>query len=141
MGDLIHVKSAPVSENVSPGVTPGIMFSRSGTTPTGSYLKIGDVISGPVGQPIFGKNRVVKLRVTNGNNVVSNTVLRLQQRTGLNTVADISGAEITIPAGSYSATVSIDVALQNDPELCCYIVSGSSLQNPVVIVFLYPDYS
>ena len=137
---IIEMIPPPVSENTSPGVTPGVVFSRSGTVTTGGYLQAASVISSNCGYPIFGKNKIVKIRITNASVVATDTVVRFQVRTGLATFADLTGAQITILSGFYSAVASVDIHLPEDPEISCYLVSGSNLSNPIVNCFLYPDY-
>lgn len=138
---MIEIIPPPPTEDVSPGVTPGFVFSKDGTCGVGTYLRIGSVISSDSGHPIIGKNKITRIRATNVNAVASNTVIQFQERTARLTRSDIAGASITIPSGAYNASVDIDVSLPVDVELCCYNKSGATLSNVVVNVFLFPDYS
>lgn len=138
---MFEIFPPPPSTNTSPGVTPGFLFSKDGNTTVGSYLRIGSVISSNAGQPVIGKNRLVKMRVTCQSNAGSNCTFRLRRRTGVSTFVDITGSDIVIPAGSYNASADYDLALPEDVELAAYLVSGSTLSNVVLNVFLYPDYS
>jgi hypothetical protein len=139
--EMIREFPAPTSANTSPGVTPGFVFTKEGNCTVGTYLRIGSVITSDSGHPIIGKNKLVRIRVTCGANVGSNTVIQIQSRTAVGTRADIAGASITIPAGTYKASASFDIALGTDVELCAYNKSGSTLQNVVMNVFLFPDYT
>ncbi len=141
MGELIKKNPPSVSANISPGVTPGFVFAKDGNCTVGSYLRIGAVITSDAGHPIIGKNKLVRIRITAASAVGSNTVVQIQRRTAVGTRSDIAGASITIPAGQYSASATFDIALGTDPELCAYNKSGSTLQNVVMNVFLFPDYS
>lgn len=141
MAEMIREFPSPISVNTSPGVTPGVIFSRPGTITTGGYLEAGTVVSSNCGFPIFGKNKIVRVRATNASNVGTNTVIRFQIRTGLATFSDLPDSDITILAGSYFAVKEMSVSLPTDPELACYLVSGSNLSNVIVNCFLYPDYS
>jgi len=141
MSEMIREFPSPASVNTSPGVTPGFLFSKDGSCGVGTYLRIGSVITSDAGHPIIGKNKLVRIRITCASNVGSNTVVQIQKRTAVGTRSDIAGASITILAGTYSASATFDIALGTDPELCAYNKSGSSLSNPVMNVFLFPDYS
>lgn len=133
----------PASQSAltSPGVTPGVAFGRSSTVSVGGYLQAAGVVSSNCGYPIFGKNKIVRVRATNSSIVGTNTVIRFQVRTGLNTFTDLVGSDVTILAGNYSVSTQLEVSLPEDPELSCYILSGSNLSNPIVNCFLFPDYT
>jgi hypothetical protein len=141
MGEIIREFPAPTSANTSPGVTPGFIFSKDGSCGVGTYLRIGSVISSSSGHPIIGKNKIVKIRVSVSSEVGSNTTIQIQARTAVATRSDIAGASIVIPAGQYTATATMDVALPDNVELCAYNKSGSTVSNIVMNVFLYPDYT
>jgi hypothetical protein len=141
MGNIVNIIPSPTSENTSTGVTPGFVFSKDGNTGVGTYLRIGSVVTSDAGHPIIGKNILVRMRATVKNTIGTDTVIQLQERTAVNTRTDIAGAAITIPAGQYKASVTLDVPLPEDVELCAYNKSGATLSNVVVNVFLFPDYT
>jgi len=122
------------------GVTPPFLFSKSGGTAVGAYLYVGQVVSSVTGQLIVGTNQMVKITASNGNTLGSNTVIQFQRRTGVSSFTDIVGASITIPSGSYSAHAELatPVALGPDWEIACYNKSGSSLNNPIVLMYVEP---
>lgn len=122
------------------GVTPPFIFSKSGGTAVGSYLYVGQVVTSKTGQDILGTNKLVKIGVSNASNLASNTVVQFQRRTGLATFVDIAGAAATVPSGSYksSTILSSPVAIGPDWEISCYNKSGSSLSDPIVILYVVP---
>jgi len=136
--NLFEEFSAPWFAQVSPGVSPGFVFSKDGNVTVGTYLRTGDVQTNNTGQPIFGANHLIRMRVSAGGNAVSNTVIQLRARTAVSTFSDIAGASITLTAGNYTATTELDVILPNNVELCAYNKSGGSLSNVVLVLFLMP---
>lgn len=121
------------------GVTPPFFFSKAGSAGAGTYLRVGEAVSSNTGMTIVGANTIVKLVVSNGSAVGSNTVIQIQKRTAVNTFVDIASASITILTGAYSATSSgLSIALGTNEELSAYVKSGSSLDNPVFGVYVVP---
>lgn len=137
MGKLITISNPPWQTVTSPGVSPPFTFSRQGNTNTGAYLGTGQVGTDDTGQPIFGTNRLVRLRVSVSQTVSSDTTLQLESRAGENTRSIIQGASITIPNGQYTSIRELDVVLPDDVELCVRVSSGSCA-NPVLVAFLLP---
>jgi len=101
------------------------------------FLRVGSASSGLTGFPIYGKNRLVQLRISNSSNVSSDTTIQLYERTGESTFSAIQDAAITILTGSYEAQKAFDLTLTDNVELSAKVVSGS-LSNPVLNVFLMP---
>jgi hypothetical protein len=122
------------------GVTPPFLFSKSGGCAVGAYLYVGQVVSSKTGQVIIGSNNIVKLTASNSGNLASNTVIQLQRRTGVSTFTDIVGASVTIPSGQYNAHVQLSpiIAIGADWEISCYNKSGSSLGDPIILVYAEP---
>jgi hypothetical protein len=123
------------------GVTPPFVFSKSGGTAVGSYLYVGQAVTSKTGQEIVGTNRIVKVGVSNSANVAANTKIQFQRRTALSTFVDIAGAEATIPSGSFrtTATLPSPVSIGPDWEISCYNKSGSTLSDPIVVLYLIPE--
>lgn len=121
------------------GVTPPFFFSKSGNASVGTYLRVGESVTSNTGMTIVGTNKIVKIVASNGSNVGSNTVVQIQKRTAVNTFVDLAGASITIPSGSYTATISsLSITLGLNEELSAYVKSGSTLDNPIVGVYVIP---
>lgn len=135
---LIKLIAGAWYTQVSPGVSPGFIFSENGAITTGKYFRVGSATSEKTGQPIFGRNKLVKLRISNSVNVGNDTVVQLQKRTGLTTFVDITGASITIPSGHYTSTAQVDIILDDNVEISAYNKSGSTIYDPVLILFLLP---
>lgn len=109
------------------GVTPPFFFGRVSGGGAGTYLTINGLATNKVGQIVRGLNTLVGMTVTTSANISgANAVVQLQQRTALNTFVDISGASITIPIGTYSATAVLAVALPSNVEISAYIKSGTT---------------
>lgn len=131
--ELLAVGSA------SGGVTPPFIFSKSGNASAGTYLRTGEAVTSKTGQIIKGDNVIVEISVSNANNVGSNTVVQIQRRTALNTFSDVAGASVTIPSGTYKGTnSSLTISFGPDEEMSAYVKSGSTLNNPVLVVYLTP---
>ena len=123
-----------------PGVTPPFIFSKSGGTGVGSYLFVGNVASNKSGQIIVGSNTIIKMIVSTSGTVASNTIVQLQRRTGVSTWTDIVGAAITINAGNYSdVTTGLNINIGPDYELACYVKSGVTIQDAILILFVIPQ--
>lgn len=121
------------------GVTPPFFFSKAGNATVGTYLRVGEAVSSNTGMTIVGTNQIVKLVISNGSAVGSNTVIQIQKRTGLATFTDISGAAITITSGNYKASSSgLSISLGTDEEISAYVKSGSTITNPVFGVYVTP---
>jgi hypothetical protein len=129
--------SAPGS--ASNGVTPPFFMSKAGNAAVGTYLRVGEAVSSNTGMTIVGDNSINKLVISNGNNVASNTVVQIQRRTAVNTFSDITGASITIPAGTYKASLDgLSITLNTDEEISAYVKSGSTLSNAVFGIYIVP---
>lgn len=121
------------------GVTPPFLFSRGGNLPTGTWFKIGDVVSSQTGQPIAGNNKIVKISLTNYNTVLNTTRVQIARRTSRTTWEDVSGAYIDILANGYKADRSgMSVVLPTNAELGAYVDTGSALKDAVMEVYLIP---
>ena len=122
------------------GVTPPFVMSKSGNATVGTYLRVGESVSSNTGQLIKGVNYLIEMSVSNGSNVASNTVLQVQRRTGVNTFVDLAGASVTIPAGSYKATnTGLTISIGPDEEISAYVKSGSTLDNPILMIYCTPQ--
>jgi len=135
--NLIDITSPPWFTVVSPGVSPAFVFSYRASLSSGQFLDTGNVSTYDTGQPIFGKNKLTRLRVSVEGNVNQNTTFSLYRRTDANTKTAIAGASITIDAGHYTASASYDIDLPPDIELCASVTAGSC-KAPVLAVFLMP---
>jgi len=137
---LIELMAPPWYSQTSPGVTPPFLFTENGNVGINKWLRIGNVDSSLTAFPIFGRNRIVKMRAAAQGTVTTDTVIQLYDRTAITTYSLIAGATITIPAGQYEGSIqySPSISLREDVELAAKIVSGSTLQNPVLCVFLMP---
>ena len=131
--ELLAVGSA------SGGVTPPFIFSKSGNASAGTYLRTGEAVTSATGQIIKGDNLIVEISVSNAKVVGTNTVVQIQRRTALNTFSDVAGASVTIPSGTYKGTNSgLTISFGPDEEMSAYVKSGSTLNNPVLVVYLTP---
>ena len=131
--ELLAVGSA------SGGVTPPFIFSKSGNASAGTYLRTGEAVTSATGQTIKGNNLIVEISVSNANVVGTNTVVQIRRRTALSTFSDVVGASVTIPSGNYKATnSSLTISFGPDEEMSAYVKSGSTLSNPVLVVYLTP---
>lgn len=131
--ELLAVGSA------SDGVTPPFVFSKSGNAASGTYLRTGEAVTSATGQPIKGSNTIVEIAVSNANVVGTNTVVQIQRRTALATFSDVTGASVTILSGNYKAINSgLSVSFGPDEEMSVYVKSGSTLSNPVLVVYMTP---
>jgi len=135
--NLIEVTDPPWYSSVSPGVSPAFTFSRQANVGTGSFLSTGQVETSETGQPIFGRNKLSRMRVAVSGAVGSPVTFSLSYRTGVNTRVFITGADITIPTGEYTSSNTYNIYLPDDVELCVSVSSGGC-RNPVLIVFLLP---
>jgi hypothetical protein len=124
------------------GVTPFYQYSRAGTLLTaGTYLNVGTISSGVVGQLVTGTNKIVRIAITTSAAVgTAPAVFQIQRRTGVTTFSDIAGANISIPVSSYKANLllSTPVSLNADEEISAYIKSGSP-SNPLLLIFVTPS--
>jgi hypothetical protein len=136
--NLFDEFAAPWFAQVSPGVSPGFVFAKDGNVTVGTHLRTGDVQTSKTGQPIFGTNKLIRMRVSSAIVAVTNTVIQLRKRTAVSTFSDIAGALITLSAGNYTATAELDIVLPENVELCAYNKSGSALSNVVLVLFLMP---
>lgn len=134
----IEMTTPPWYTQVSPGVTPGFLFSEKGNVGGNKWLSCGNVVSGNTGYPIFGKNKLVRLRVSNKSIVDSDTIIQVYDRTNINTRSVISGATVTIKNGEYQGVADLDINLRENVEMCAKIISGDTLKDPVLNVFLLP---
>ena len=122
------------------GVVPPFIFSKSGGTGTGAYLKVGEVLTSKAGHPVIGNNYIASIYATNSTTVGSVTRVQIQKRTGVSTFTDISGAYVDIASGQYKSTnTGLKIAIGADEELSCYNKSGDNLVDPVVAVYIYPQ--
>lgn len=122
------------------GVTPPFVFSKAGNATLGTYLRTGEAIGSVTGQLIKGMNNIVEVNVSNGNAVGSTTRLQLQRRTARTTFTDITGAFVDIPSGNYKGkNTGLSISLGPDDEVCVYVKSGSTLDNPIVTLFVSPQ--
>ena len=138
-GPIFQTKS-PFDATGGSGVVPPFFFTRGGTNPTGTYLKVGDVVTSDTGQSIPGLNYIVKLVAALSDTVATTTRIQFTRRTGVSSWADITNGYIDIPAGEYTATrTGIVIAIGPDAEVGCYIKSGSSCRNPIVGIFVVPQ--
>jgi hypothetical protein len=135
--NLIEVTDPPWYSAVSPGVSPAFSFSQQANVGTGSFLSTGQVETSETGQPIFGRNKLSRMRVSVSRTELTPVTFSLSYRTGANTHVFITGADITIPAGEYTSSDTYNIDLPDDVELCVSVTSGSC-RNPVLIVFLLP---
>lgn len=125
--------------SVTNGVLPPFIFSKAGNAGTGTYLRTGEAITSNTGQIIKGSNTISQISVSNGSNVATTTRVQLQRRTGVNTFVDVASGFVDITSGTYSGTVSgLSVAWGPDWEMSAYVKSGSTLDNPVLVVYLLP---
>lgn len=134
-----------LSTNLGAGVSPFYQFTTNGALGQGSYLSVGQVPSNQVGALVPGTNHITKMAITTSQLVNFAATLQVQIRTGLGTFSDISGAALTIPGGNtaYKANIVFGspIAIGPDVEISVYYKSGggTSLQNPVVLVFVQPN--
>lgn len=113
-----------------------MVLSRGGTVGAGTYLQAGGTLLNATGIVMPAYCRLVGLTVSNGANVGSNTVLQLRSRTAVATFVDIAGTTITIPSGSYKASLTgLNVDLGNI-EISAYNKSGASLSSPILTLYL-----
>jgi hypothetical protein len=130
---LVSTDSQSVIEEIwqkvkgASGVTPPFFFGRPSGGGAGTYLQINGVATNKLGQIVIGSNNLIKISVTTSA-ITTGAVIQIKQRTAVNTFVDISGAQVTIPSGSYSATVTFGtiIALPTNVEISAYIKSGST---------------
>lgn len=122
------------------GVTPPFTFSKAGNAGPGTYLRTGEAVTSSTGQPIKGLNYLVEMRCTNGSNVGAVTRVQLQRRTAVSTFVDITGAFVDIPIGQFQGeSTGLSIVIGPEWEVSAYVVSGSTLNNPVLIFYLVPQ--
>lgn len=115
--------------NENPSALPisVITFSRSQTVSQGSYLYIGSNLTSDCGFPLNAVTYVSAISVTNQKSMVAgkSATFRLQKRIAENVFTDIIGSDVTIPAGSYKATINgLLLQLNTGDELCAYRING-----------------
>ena len=121
------------------GVTPPFVFSKDGNCTVGTYLRTGVVATNLTGQIIAGSNLIVKMDISLSATVATNTTVQLIRRTAVSTFTDISGGNIVISAGNYRSTsTGLSIALGPDWEIGAYNKSGSTLSNPVLMLYMVP---
>jgi hypothetical protein len=135
---------AAIEEVKSPpnGVSPGFIFSKSGGSGVGAYLKTGEVLTSNTGQLIRGLNYITQINASTSANQTNagGATLQLQRRTGLNTFVDIAGATVNIPNGSFSAThTGLSISIGSDWEISCYNTGPGNVSDCVVTLFVTPQ--
>jgi hypothetical protein len=133
--------SSDVTDVIVPasGVTPPFVFSKDGGCTVGTYLRTGSVQTNRTGQIIKGSNYAVEIHVSNQATVASTTRVYFQRRSAVATRADIPNMYVDLPSGQYRAVRSgLQIPIGPDWEICVYNKSGSSLSDPVVIVYFLP---
>lgn len=134
--------ASDVRDEVQPGdgVTPPFVFSKDGNTTVGTYLRTGSVQTSRTGQIIKGNNYAVEIHISHQSNAGSTTRVQFQRRTAVGTRSDITDFYIDLPSGQYRGVRSgIQIPVGPDEELCCYVKSGSTLHDPVAIVYFVPQ--
>jgi len=127
------------------GVATDLTFTRNGGVSQGAYLFIGQTLTSLAGYVISGSNYIAKLSVTNSSLITANknATFLLQRRTAINTFVDIANTSITIPAGSYSASISgLLIPIGPDWEISAYRVSndqGGGVNNIVLTAYTVPQ--
>ena len=135
---------AAIEETKNPpgGVSPGFIFSKSGGSGVGAYLKTGEVLTSNTGQLIRGLNYITQINASSSVNQTNanGAKLQLQRRTGLNTFVDISGAFVIIPNGNFSAVNSgLNISIGTDWEISCYNAGPGNVSDCVVTLFVAPQ--
>ena len=120
--------------------TVSLLFSKSASgISVGTYLNSGSVASSNSGQSAMGHSNLIGLSATNVTVATSlPMVFQLQRRIDVDTFEDIPGATISIPVGSYSATINFSpyIVIDGNSEISVCVKDGSSPTSPIVQVHL-----